>query len=72
VGGWKPSDEFVFPERLSGTTDGLATIASHSRNLTQTDDDHWPDELTVSARRTCGRLAREVRYCCAASDLISY
>jgi ribonuclease HI len=71
----KPSDEFTFPETLNETADELATIARQSQNLTQTDDDHWPEQ-TVSVigprGRMCGRLARELRYCCTASDLISY
>ena len=71
----KPSDEFTFPERLNETADRLATIARHSRNLAQTDDDHCPEQ-TVSVigprGRMCGRLASELRYCCTASDLVSF
>ena len=71
----KPADEFTFPERLNESADGLATIARHSQHLAQTDDDHWPEQ-TVSVigprGRMCGRLVSELRYCCTASDLISY
>jgi hypothetical protein len=69
-----PAD-FTFPELPNETADGLATLARQSQDLTQTDDDHWPEQ-TVSIigprGRMCGRLARELRYCCTASDLISY
>jgi hypothetical protein len=50
-------------------------LPTSSQNLTQTDDDHWPEQ-TVSIigprGRICDRVARELRYCCTASDLISY
>jgi hypothetical protein len=69
-----PAD-FTFSEILNETAHGLATQARQSQDLTQTDDDHWPEQ-TVSIigprGRMCGRLARELRYCCTASELISY
>jgi ribonuclease HI len=56
----KERDEFTFPEVLNKTADDLATEARKSQNLTQTDDDHWPEQ-TVSIigprRRICGRVA---------------
>jgi hypothetical protein len=75
AGSRKPADEFTFPETLNETADGLATLARHFQNLTQTDDDHWPEQ-TVSVigprGRMCGRLASELRYCYTAPDLLSY
>jgi hypothetical protein len=71
----KQPHEFSFAEVLNEAADELATIARHSQHLTRTDDDHWPEQ-TVSIiglrGRMCGRVARELRYCCTASDLLSY
>jgi ribonuclease HI len=71
----KDPDDFTFSEVLNETADELATKARHSQNLTQMDDDHWPEQ-TVSIigprGRMCGRVARELRYCCTAGDLLSY
>jgi hypothetical protein len=72
----KRPDELTFPEILNETADELATHARRSKNLTQTDDDdHWPEQ-TVSIigprGRMCGHLAKELRYCCTAPDLLSY
>ena len=43
----KDPDDLTFPEVLNETADDLATAARQLPNLTQMDDDHWPEQ-TVS------------------------
>jgi hypothetical protein len=71
----KQPHDFSFAEVLNEAADELATIARHSQHLTRTDDDHWLEQTVniIGPRgRMCGRVARELRYCCTASDLLSY
>jgi hypothetical protein len=71
----KKEHEFTYPEVLNETADGLATTGRQSTNLTQQDDDHWPEQpvsIIGPQGRMYGRLASELRYCCTANDLISY
>jgi hypothetical protein len=49
----KGPDDFTFPEILNETADELATKARQFPNLTQIDDDHWPEQ-TVSIIGPCG------------------
>jgi hypothetical protein len=71
----KDPEDFTFAEVLNEAADELATQARKLPNLTQIDDDHWPEQ-TVSIigprGRMCGRVATELRYCCTAPDLLSY
>jgi hypothetical protein len=52
----KHPDELTFPEILTETADELATKACRSKNLTHTDNDHWPEQM-VSIIGPRGRAA---------------
>ena len=71
----KGHDDLTFPERHSETADDLATKPRQIPNLTQMDDDHWPEQrvsIIGPRRRMCGRVASELRYYCTAPYFLSY
>jgi hypothetical protein len=71
----KQPEDFTFAETLNEAADDLATLARQGRALDH-DDDHWPEQVVsvIGPRgpRMCGRVARELRFCCTAGDLLSY
>ena len=69
----KKRQHFTYAEHLNDKADHLATAARNDR--TTPDMTHWPEqEISIEGPRgrICGRLAKEIRYCCTATDLISY
>ena len=69
----KKRQHFTYAEHLNDKADHLATTARNDR-ITP-DITHWPEqEISIEGPRgrICGRLAKEIRYCCTATDLISY
>jgi hypothetical protein len=70
----QPEDFTFLAETLNEAADDLATLARQGRALDH-DDDHWPEQVVsvIGPRgRMCGRVARELRFCCTAGDLLSY
>jgi ribonuclease HI/exonuclease III len=69
----KPVSEFTWAETLNDYADVLATSAREIRSVPTAT--HWPEQI-ISIEgprgRITGRLDREIRYCCTATDLLSY
>ena len=69
----KKRQDFTWAEILNDHADKLATSAR--TNKSTLDFLHWPEQdisLVGPRGRICGRLDREIRYCCTATDLVSY
>ena len=68
----KPAD-FTWAETLNDHADDLATEARATRH--RYDSSHWPEQqvsIDGPRGRICGRIDHEIRYCCTATDLMSY
>jgi ribonuclease HI len=68
----KPLD-FTWEESLNDYADILATEAREVRSTP--DSSHWPEQqisIEGPRGRISGRLDHEIRYCCTATDILSY
>jgi ribonuclease HI len=69
----KQRSEFTWAETLNDCADHLATEAREVR--TKPESSHWPEQqisIEGPRGRISGRLDHEIRYCCTATDLLSY
>ena len=65
--------DFTWEESLNDDADILATEAREVRSTP--DSPHWPEQqisIEGPRGRISGRLDHEIRYCCTATDLLSY
>ena len=69
----KKQSDFTWAETLNESADKLATEAREVRS--KPESSHWPEQqisIDGPRGRISGRIDHEIRYCCTATDLLSY